>query len=178
MPVASWETILMPWPRAWPRTFWSASGEFGTTVIAVGFCGIRAWMIWICFSGLVSSAPSWWVSTPVRLAKFASPTAIRSNQEMPLILTTLTIVMSFGSWEGPASVLLPSPPPPPPTEPQPAIIVMIRPTAPRKASLLRCMRHSLVNPHGLSGHHSDDLRDIKRDLPDVHAPNPRVAHGS
>ena len=101
IPVASWVTTLMPWARAWPRTVWSDSGEFGTTVMAVGCWGIRSWMIWICFSGLVSSPPSWRVSTPVRFAKFASPSAIRSNQAMPLTLTTLTIVMSLGSVEPP-----------------------------------------------------------------------------
>ena len=145
MPVASCETTLMPCARACPRTFWSASGEFGTTVMAVGCCGIRSWMIWICFSGLVSSPPSWRVSTPVRFAKFSSPTAMRSNQAMPLTLTTLTIVMSLGSWAAPPAGALLVPPAPPPTEPQPAISVTDNPTAPRRATGLSRIRHSFVS---------------------------------
>src|SRR6185503_19344342 len=86
------------------------------------------------------------VSTPVRFAKFSSPTAIRSNQAMPLILTTLTIVMSLGSWVVPPAGALLLPPAPPPTDPQAAISVMLNPTAPKSAARLNCIHHSLVRP--------------------------------
>ena len=58
---------------------------------------------------------------------------MRSNQAMPLSLTTVTMVMSFGALVGPA--------PPagaegaPPTEPQPASSTAVNPTDAASAAL-------------------------------------------
>jgi hypothetical protein len=79
----------------------------------------------------VSSPPSWLVWTPVRLAKFWSPTAIRLNQGIPSILTTFTIVMSFGSGDASAMQV------------GPAISVTVAPTALRRAVRLRRIDDSI-----------------------------------
>ena len=93
IPVASWETTLMPCARACSRTEERASGELGTTVMATGFCAIRSWMIWICFSGATSVPPSVLVSYPFSAPHSLTPTSMRSNHAMPLTLTTVTIVL-------------------------------------------------------------------------------------
>src|SRR5665647_1517287 len=92
--LASCETTMIPRSRARFRVASSASGEFGTTVIAVGFCASRSWTILTCFSGLASSAPVCVASMPVCVANSLTPTSIRSNQPTPTILTTLTSRMS------------------------------------------------------------------------------------
>src|SRR5689334_13036402 len=82
---------------------------------------------------------------------------------MPLTLTTLTMVMSLGSCVAPPAGALLLPAAPPPTEPQPAISVMVKPTAPRRAARLCCIRHSLVNSRNFWPT-TADLRDSRRDL--------------
>ena len=73
----------------------------------------------------------------MRFAKFWSPTAIRLNQGIPSILTTLTIVISLGSGDAPA------------TPAGPAISVTVTPTAPRRAVRLRRIHYSIRGPRGV-----------------------------
>src|SRR5674476_1408328 len=58
----------MPALMACLRTPSSASGEFGTAVIASGRVAMASWISLVCFSGLASSAPCIEAWTPVCLA--------------------------------------------------------------------------------------------------------------
>ena len=127
--LASCVTTLMPALCACLSTPSSASGEFGTAVIAVGRWAIRSWMILICFSGLASSAPVIEALAPVSLANSLMPSFMRSNQPTPWSLTTVTIFMSLTDL-----VVLPLPPPPP-SSPHAPITSTATPTAATNISL-------------------------------------------
>ena len=94
--LASCVTTFIPASRACFNTSSSASGEFGTTVIAAGFSAISFRIISACFCGSASAAPVIVASTPVWAANCLMPCSMRSNQTIPMRFTTVTILISPG----------------------------------------------------------------------------------
>src|SRR5688572_5494444 len=101
--LASCVTTFIPAARACVKTSSSASGEFGTTVIALGFPAISFRMMSTCFCGSASSAPVMVASTPFCAANCLIPSSMRSNHPIPVRLTTVTILtfFVFGSFWSP-----------------------------------------------------------------------------